>query len=139
MVNLHYFRLTIPQSSLLFYMKTIKERRLEILKWERENRTSSNRVIGDDLSCIYSGEIGCGVGRLIEDKDLCARLDRFGEAGSGVCLAYIFEQLPENVKELGQEFLIDLQKLHDHGHHWNEKGLSEDGEEFMVKLELKWG
>lgn len=116
-------------------MKTIKERRLEILKWERENRNSQNRAINVDLSCMYSGEIGCGVGRLIEDKDLCARLDMLG----GVCLTYIFEQLPENVKELDQEFLKDLQKLHDYGHHWDEKGLTDDGESFMTELEVKWG
>ena len=119
-------------------MKTIKERRLEILKWERENRTSLNRAIDVDLSCIYSGEIGCGVGRLIEDKDLCARLDGFGGIGSGVCLTSIFEQLPENVKELEQEFLSDLQKLHDHGSHWNENGLSDDGDKLMNELEVKW-
>jgi hypothetical protein len=119
-------------------MKTIKERRLEILKWERENRTSKNRSINNNLTCIYSGEIGCGVGRLIEDKALCDRLDDLGGICSGVCLSYIFEQLPENVKELGQEFLKDLQRLHDHAHHWSTKGLTVGGEEFMTELEAKW-
>lgn len=120
-------------------MKTIKERRLEILKWERENRTSLNRAIDNDLTCIYSGEIGCGVGRLIEDKDLCARLDGLNwDVVSGVCLISVFNQLPENVKELDQEFLIDLQKLHDYGHHWNERGLTDDGESFMTEMEVKW-
>jgi hypothetical protein len=118
-------------------MKTIKERRLEILKWERENRNTQNRAINEDLSCIYSGEIGCGVGRLIEDKDLCAKLDNLG-SGAGVCLDSVFRQLPENVQELNQEFLMDLQKLHDYGHHWNYDGLSDAGEDFMTALEVKW-
>jgi hypothetical protein len=121
-------------------MKTIKERRLEILKWERENRTSQNRAINQELTCIYSGEIGCGVGRLIEDKDLCAKLDSSSDrcGGSGVCLPSVFEQLPENVQELGQEFLMDLQALHDHGQHWTSNGLSNAGENFMNELEVKW-
>lgn len=117
-------------------MKTIKERRLEILKWERENRNSKNRSTNIGGSCIYSGEIGCGVGRLIEDKDLCARLDN--DVASGVCLTSVFEQLPENVRELGQEFLRDLQRLHDLEYHWNTKGLSVVGDSFMMGLEAKW-
>jgi len=119
-------------------MKTIQERRLEILKWEKENRTSQNRAINNNsLACLYSGEIGCGVGRLIEDKDLCARLDSLGN-GAGVCNYSVFEQLPDNVKELGQEFLQDLQKLHDGGHYWTPVGLSDDGDDFMTRLEAKW-
>jgi hypothetical protein len=118
-------------------MKTIQERRLEILKWEKDNRTSQNRAINNTLACLYSGEIGCGVGRLIEDKDLCARLDSFGGV-AGVCNHLVFEQLPENVKELGQRFLMDLQKLHDFGHYWTPNGLSDDGNDFMTVLEMKW-
>jgi hypothetical protein len=113
-------------------MKTIKERRLEILKWEKNNRTSLNRAITSGGTCIYSGEIGCGVGRLIEDKDLCAKLDSFGGLPS------VFEQLPENVRELGQEFLMDLQKLHDYDQHWTGNGLSNAGENFMNELEAIW-
>lgn len=118
-------------------MKTIQERRLEILKWEKENRTSQNRAINNSLACLYSGEIGCGVGRLIEDKDLCARLDSLGGA-AGVCNHLVFEQLPENVKELGRDFLMDLQKLHDDGHYWTPDGLSDDGNDFITVLEEKW-
>jgi len=77
------------------------------------------------------------VGRLIEDKDLCAKLDNSGD-GSGVCLPSVFEQLPENVQELGQEFLMDLQKLHDHEQNWTGNGLSDVGENFMTELEAKW-
>jgi hypothetical protein len=122
-------------------MKTIQERRLEILKWEKENRTSQNRAVNnraiDSETCLYSGEIGCGVGRLIEDKDLCARLDSFG-GDAGVCNHLVFEQLPDNVKELGQGFLQDLQKLHDDGHYWTPDGLSDDGNGFITVLEEKW-
>jgi hypothetical protein len=120
-------------------MKTIKERRLEILKWEKENRTSKNRAIEffSNGTCLYSGEIGCGVGRLIEDKDLCARLDSL-RGGAGVCNHSVFEQLPENVKELGRDFLMNLQKLHDDGHYWTPDGLSDDGNDFITVLEEKW-
>jgi hypothetical protein len=118
-------------------MKTIQERRLEILKWEKENRTSQNRAVDKSLACRFSGEFGCGVGRLIEDKDLCARLDSLG-GEAGVCNQLVFEQLPDNVKELGQNFLLDLQKLHDGGHYWTPNGLSDDGNDFMTRLEEWW-
>ncbi len=117
-------------------MKTIQERRLEILKWEKENRNATNRSIRN-TSCAYSGEIGCAVGRLIEDKDLCARLD--GLEYSGVFLTPVFNQLPENIKELGKEFLDDLQKLHDRSCNWTVYGLSDWGNTFMAELESKWG
>ena len=131
-------------------MKTIKERRKEILQWERDNRNSNNRSVDAKTKgciysgeigcaakgCIYSGEIGCAVGRLIEDKDLCSRLDN--SALSGVCRTEVFNQLPENVKELGQEFLQDLQKLHDNYQYWNENGLSDSGNKIMMQLETRW-
>lgn len=118
-------------------MKTIKERRKEILQWERENRNSNNRSVdAATKGCIYSGEIGCGVGRLVDDKDLCARLDHL--AFSAVCQTAIFDQLPENVKELGHGFLMDLQRLHDQRHYWNENGLSDVGNVIIAIVETRW-
>ena len=118
-------------------MKTIKERIKEILQWERDNRNSNNRSVdANTKGCTYSGEIGCAVGRLVEDKDLCSRLDN--SALSGVCRTEVFNQLPENVKELGQEFLQDLQKLHDNYQYWNENGLSDSGNKIMMQLETRW-
>lgn len=112
-------------------MKTIKERRLEILKWEKNNRNIFNRSTKFD-KCIYSGEIGCAIGRLISDKELCEKLDSFKI--TGVYEPFVFNSLPENVKELGKPFLSDIQLLHDNEGYWNENGLSESGMFFYKKI-----
>jgi hypothetical protein len=112
-------------------MKTLKERRLEILEWEKNNRNISNRSTKFD-NCVYSGEIGCAVGRLISDKNLCEKLDSFKT--TSVCGSLVFNSLPENVKELGKPFLIDMQHLHDSEGYWNENGLSESGMSFYEKI-----
>lgn len=103
-------------------MKTIEERRLEILEWEKNNRNINNRSTANG-GCVYSGEIGCAVGRLIEDKDLCLALDN--EDGSSVY--DVFERFPDNVKGLGMDFLRAVQDLHDTAYHWDESGLTNSG------------
>ena len=105
-------------------MKTIQERRLEILNWEKDNRNINTRSVGAD-GCAYAGPIGCAVGRLIDDKKLCAELD--ARIDSSVAAKSLFNSLPNEVQDLGQVFLTDLQRLHDEIRFWNEKGLSSEG------------
>jgi hypothetical protein len=111
--------------------KSIESRRLEILEWEKANRNSKNRAVADNVDsnycprCIYSGEIGCAVGRLIEDKSLCERMDLCEE--NRVSSFSIGELLPLEIQELGMNFLSQLQDLHDESSNWNESGLSEVG------------
>lgn len=109
----------------------IRQRRLEILEWEKANRNGKNRSIVRDVDsgmprCIYSGEIGCAVGRLIPDKSLCEKMDA-DENNTSVNCDFIQNLLPKDVKELGMEFLTDLQCLHDSCDSWDEFGLSESG------------
>ena len=88
--------------------------------------------------CIYSG-VGCAIGRKIEDKELCKKLDQsdpFMSKGSAVSNDYIFNQLPDHLRELGQDFLVDLQRLHDFAENWNENGLSGQGKH-VYELILK--
>lgn len=108
-------------------MQTIQERRLEILNWEKDNRNLNNRSVksNDSTACTYAGPIGCAVGRLIDDKELCAKLDE--KKDSSVAAKSLFDLLPEEVQDLGQAFLTDLQRLHDGLRFWNEKGLSSEG------------
>jgi hypothetical protein len=104
-------------------MKTIQQRRLEILEWERDNRNFNNRSYEKYKGCTYSGEVGCAVGRLIEDKDLCAELDKSPEPQ----VMDQFYNFPKNVQELGWAFLSDLQNLHDNPYNWDDIGLSPSG------------
>lgn len=109
--------------------KSIESRRLEILEWEKANRNSKNRavVIVDNNCprCIYSGEIGCAVGRLVEDKSLCEKMDLCDE--SRVNSFSVAKLLPPEIKELGMDFLSQVQDLHDEGCNWDANGLSKEG------------
>ncbi len=105
-------------------MKTIKQLRLEILDWEKDNRTSKNRSISEGI-CLYMGPPtaiggGCAIGRLVEDKSILWKWERKP-------VSAIFDSLPKSIKSLGVTFLKELQYLHDADPFWNTKGLSKVG------------
>jgi len=104
-------------------MNEIKKKRLAVLESTINYFTSKNRCHGED-KCHYAPiegvSEGCAVGRLIKDKELCATLDTIG----CVSTLDVFEQLPDDLQELGQGFLTELQILHDVASYWNETGLS---------------
>jgi hypothetical protein len=107
--------------------KTIQQRRLEILDWEKNNRNINNRALDSKKNCSYAAGIGCAVGRIIKDKNLCLFFD--SKAASAVDNEEIFYALPDEIQELGCYFLTELQYLHDNPGHWNETGLSPEGQE----------
>jgi len=116
--------------------KTIQQRRMEILEWEKTNRNLTNRSQLDvGTSCHYSALIGkpfgCAVGRLL-DEDLAEALDGMPE--SSVSRLDIFKILPQDVKDLGLPFLRELQTLHDIPSNWTDEGLSEEGMQFFEKM-----
>lgn len=106
-------------------MKTIEKRRLEILDWEKDNRNINNRSVNSVSMCAYSGPIGCAVGRLVSDKDLCYKMDSLDDSS----IYHVFSLLPEDVRELGKGFLSVVQELHDTNVYWNENGLTSRGME----------
>ena len=114
-------------------MKTINERRLEILEWEKNNRNLNNRS-EDGGICKYSGPIGCAVGRLIDDKELCEKLDNSKDGNTGV--RSVFDQLPDSVKELGEDFLARLQYLHDNECYWDDAGPNEYGIHSFITINI---
>ena len=74
---------------------------------------------------MHSNTLGCAIGRHILDKGLCKKLDNM--SNGSVILDEVFELLPDNLKELGKNFLFEIQKLHDNKYNWNADGLSEKG------------
>jgi len=46
----------------------------------------------------------------------------------------VFDKLPDNLKELGQDFLRAVQILHDVTANWSETGLSDTGKEAYNNL-----
>jgi len=134
-------------------MKPIKNRRRQILddtvqyykehprcigwKEEEDYRGFTNRYWGQ---VMYSGESlmvetdGDAVGRLLP-KSLRKVIDKvFGEAG----ISRIWNMLPEDIQELGEEFLIELSCLHDNDKWWFKNDLSEEGKEFYQEIKQKF-
>lgn len=101
--------------------------------------------------CVYSGtykeegkpavHTGCAIGILIPRK-LAAHLDSF--LNSAVCYDEVFALLPPHTRALGQEFLSELQALHDCARNWkhphsNPAGpLTKDGERDVAYIEERY-
>lgn len=121
----------------------IKKRRLEILQWEKDNRNSTNVNVHRGGSCMYAPiqgkPYGCGVGRLLT-LELCQQLDAScSTTNSSPVIADCIAQslLPPEIKELGMDFLQDLQTLHDTPVHFDEKGLTPYGQEIFEEFVKK--
>ena len=120
-------------------MKTI-EQKLTLLKETAEAYTVDTRCFVPGKGCFYykEGHQGCAIGRLVEDKELCKRLDEKGVCESNeVSLNDIFEKLPLSLQEFGQSLLTELQVLHDLEWHWDNNGLSKEGKEKVKYITKK--
>lgn len=110
---------------------TIQQKRLQYLEKTINHFNSTNRAVlienGYKKGCLYSHQYngGCAIGREIP-QELAIQLDDY-KAGAGVSNPNIFAKLPDYLKELGQQFLIDLQRLHDGCKNWCKTGLSKAG------------
>jgi hypothetical protein len=112
------------------------KKRKEVIDWERNNRTLANRSAlyssggsaassGCKYAPAHDNTPGCGVGRLIEDKALCVRLD--AQDKPSVSHLDVFFLLPLEVRELGIEVLSAIQGFHDAASNFIPTGLSEKG------------
>lgn len=130
-------------------MKPIKNRRRQVLNETVQYYRTHPRCIGWDEEedykgrvskswgkVMYSGESlmveteGDAIGRLLP-KQLRGKIDRtYGEAG----IWWVWGMLPEKIKELGEEFLIELSCLHDNDKWWFKQNLSEEGQQFYEEL-----
>lgn len=109
-------------------MKTIKQQRLDLL-----NETVSyysedinKRAIKDNFCYYYQADTGhkCAIGRHINYQDyLNNKLDE----GFTVKEYYIFALLPEHIRRLNEDFLYEVQRLHDGEDYWDVNGLSDKG------------
>jgi hypothetical protein len=119
-------------------MNDLQKRQLVVLEETVKTYNSNNRAQGPN-SCVYhkEGTPGCAVGRLIEDKQLCIKLDSFSD--SSVDSDEIFELLPEEVKDLGQRFLVRLQRLHDDMYNWDESGITDEGKNRVNHIKQDFG
>lgn len=115
-------------------METLKDKQLKVLNDTANYFNLNNRSVIEVGRCKYhiDGKQGCAIGRLIEDIELKKELDLL--PNTGVNDNTVFNKLPDNIKELGQPFLTDLQRLHDNVNNWDEKGLSVGGYWWFTKI-----
>lgn len=102
-----------------------------------------NRRCRGAVNCYYSPKNadkigiseGCAIGRHLKDS-LKEKLDDTEE--SGVNTTVIFNKLPKKLRQLGQDFLTDIQILHDLQVYWNSKGLTKAGKEYYKAIKQKY-
>jgi hypothetical protein len=111
----------------------VRQKRLEILTWERDHRNLNNRAIDIMGDCVYSHKSngGCAVGRLLSEE-LAEKISDLGQ------IEIVVDYLPPEIKELGIGFLEELQLLHDGISNWNDNGLSSKGMKDWEDLRRKW-
>lgn len=86
-----------------------------------------NRRNFNETGCKYypvsDKSEGCAVGRKIKDKELCKMLDDLEDPGVG----NVFDDLPDDLKVCGKNFLTFVQVLHDSMMSWDITGLTPYG------------
>ncbi len=125
----------IPEN---FITGSIIERRRAFLDNTVKFFNKQNLCLDEKGDCFYFSEKfdGCAIGRWLEE-DLAKKLDE-NLYCSGLILASIFIEIPEWMKELGQNFLVKVQGLHDNLDNWNENGLNFLGEDNKNNIYLEF-
>lgn len=107
----------------------LQQKQLAFLEDTIKHYNLNNRSSNDGGQCTYlpfhDKTLGCAIGRHIEDKELCKKLDSL--RCPGVSSVDTFDLLPDNLKELSRLFLVHIQSLHDGFENWNDDGLSKTG------------
>ena len=107
--------------------KSIEQQRKEFLEETVQFYSEDvTRRATDGYHCMYRTEDGrkCAIGRHISDDKYTSRMEE------NSCVSNIvFYSLPQEIQDLGQDFLSHIQSLHDGDENWGkEKGLSPIGE-----------
>lgn len=121
-------------------MNELQQKQLALLNETLAHYNSTNRSVGAvQQECKYysNDTTGCAIGRLIEDKELCKKLDNL--VHSSVNDSEVWKLLPESVKQYEQSFLDSLQSLHDTDVFWNEFGVTSKGESMVNAMKEKFG
>lgn len=112
----------------LFKSLPVNKRRMEFLEdmvefYTKDNRAvkqSSSPHVAHSLACVYhstSKSPGCAIGRWLEQSETCNLLHN----GSIVSFLKADNVIPDWMKEMGIDFLVDCQGFHDNEIFWNEE------------------
>lgn len=126
---------------------TLNEKRLALLEETAAHYNSDNRC-ESGTSCVYSPTTvglegkteGCAIGRKLP-KELAIKFDEISknndDMGGVISHHSLFDLLPNELKDLGADFLTDLQQLHDLTWNWDATGLSSSGLEDVNNIKAK--
>ncbi len=119
-------------------IETLKQKQLKVLNDTIKAFNSTNRCTDEKGSCKYYvvNKQGCAIGRLIEDKELCKELDV--RPNCGVSDDNTFHKLPLQLQDLTQDFLVELQNIHDCASCWDENGLTDIGYSRVKYIKTKF-
>lgn len=123
-------------------MTELQTKQIDFLNETTAHYTLKNRGYNGD-HCEYSPIIGisegCAIGRKIADKKLCSDLDsgKF-DCCFGVSSNSVFAVIPKELQELGQDFLAEIQSLHDDVRYWDETGLNEVGKNKVQSIKKEF-
>jgi hypothetical protein len=118
---------------------TLRERRLAFLQDTIEYYSVDpygRRSISQNILCKYRTIDGaqCAIGRHIPDDKYDPKIER----KSVDKIKNLSHYLPEHILELGLDFLVAVQKIHDNHNNWCLKGLSNYGIERVKLIERSW-
>lgn len=128
-------------------MDSLSKKRLALLEetvafFKLDNLCMTSKDERGTCKYYIKGKAGCAIGRKIKSiklkKELDANVNSFGGSVTGVGNDVVFNKLPKDLQELGQQFLKSIQKLHDTLPNWDENGISAEGLKDVEKIKTEF-
>jgi hypothetical protein len=106
----------------------------ELLENTINHFNANNRATDRWGRCQYLTEDGrrCAIG-----IEVSLKLAKSINQGKTVGNEELFNSLPQRLKDMGQNYLLSIQQLHDSGLNWNETGLSTRGESCVESIKSR--
>lgn len=79
----------------------------------------------------------CAIGRWIPDENYVRTMDSGDDTSFPDVVEQFPNMLPENIRALGDDFLWNVQRLHDEPFNWDEDGLTKCGLEEVIYIKDK--
>lgn len=119
-----------------------RKRMLSLLEETANHYNSDNRSSGDRGICFYippcSKSEGCAIGRKLSEECKQFIIDNDLNTKS---VAFLFSEftrnnieIPDSLKDLNINFLIELQRFHDEVGNWSRTGLSTYGKAIFQEI-----
>lgn len=118
-------------------MTAMRKRMLSLLNETVEYYSADvkRRAFNGKNGCHYMTHDGrkCAIGRLLTEEEMNIWKDGSLEYSQ----MYIRYHTPKALLGLKVQFIVALQTVHDHSVNWNNTGISQHGEQFVMMLKSK--